>query len=91
MVDTTEAYVSTKSWQCYFDGSKNKQGTGVGIFVLSPDGIPTRSRYKINGEFSNNEAEYEALIISLPIMLDVGIRDVDIKGDSKVMVKTLTK
>ena len=87
MVDTYEAYVGTKSWQLYFDGSKHKQGTGVGIFLLSPDGVPTKFRYKIRGECSNNEAEYEALIIGLQIMSDVGIKDVSIKGESELVVK----
>ncbi|XP_058784953.1 uncharacterized protein LOC131659846 [Vicia villosa] len=91
VVDITEAYVGTRSWQLFFDGSRHKEGTGVGIFVVSPDGIPTKFRYRIKGDCSNNEAEYEALIIGLQIMLNVGIRDVDIKGDSELVVKQLTK
>ena len=91
MVDINEAYIRTKLWQCYFDGSKHKQGTGVGIFILSPYGVPTRFCYNIKGGCSNNEAEYEALIIGLQIMLGVGIKDINIKGDSELVVKKLTK
>ena len=74
-----------------FCGSKHKKWTGVGIFILSPDGVLTRFHYKIKGECSNNEAKYEALIIGLQIMLDVGIKDIDIKGDLELLVKQFTK
>ncbi|XP_058740980.1 uncharacterized protein LOC131613318 [Vicia villosa] len=91
VVDVTKAYVGTRSWKLYFDGSKHKQGTGVGIFIVSRDGIPNRFRYKIKGDYSNSEAKYEALIIGLQIMLDVDIKDVDIRGDSELVVKQVTK
>lgn len=81
----------SKNWQLYFDGSRHKEGTGVGIFIISPDRIPSKFLYKIKGDFSNNEAEYEDLIIGLQVMLDVDIIDVDIKGDSELVVKHLTK
>ena len=38
-----------------------------------------------------NEAEYEALITGFQIMLDIGIKDVGIKGDLELVVKQLTK
>jgi hypothetical protein len=63
LVEATQSYVENQPWTLYFYGSSHKNGTGVGIFIISPLNIPTKFKYKING--SNNEAEYEALIVGL--------------------------
>ncbi|KAK2394865.1 hypothetical protein QL285_056650 [Trifolium repens] len=83
--------IEIKPWSLYFDGSRHKHGTGIGIFIISPCKIPTKFKYKINGSCSNNEAEYEALIAGLEILLDLGARHVKIRGDSELVIKQLTK
>ncbi|CAJ2657404.1 unnamed protein product [Trifolium pratense] len=62
VVEIPITYVESEPWVLYFDGSKHKHGTGIGILIISPLKIPTKFKYKINGTCSNNEAEYEALI-----------------------------
>ncbi|WJX26318.1 hypothetical protein P8452_15256 [Trifolium repens] len=83
--------IDIEPWNLYFDGSRHRHGTGIGIFILSPCKIPTKFKYKINGSCSNNEAEYEALITGLEILLDLGARHVKIRGDSELVIKQLTK
>ena len=75
----------------YFDGSSHKNGTGVGVFILSPLNIPTKFKYKIKDFCSNNEAEYEVLIVGLKFLLGLGAKNVVIQGDSELVVKQLTK
>lgn len=60
----------TDLWIMDFDCALGKGGVGIGIWIRSPtfqpDKIPSNVRvcsYKFSFECSNNEAEYEALII----------------------------
>jgi len=41
LVEATQSYVENQLWTLYFDGFSNKNGTRVGIFVISPLNIPT--------------------------------------------------
>ncbi|XP_045809707.1 uncharacterized protein LOC123915192 [Trifolium pratense] len=90
-IESPQNYIALEPWTLYFDGSRHQHGTGIGILIISPQKIPTKFKYRINGICSNNEAEYEALIAGLEILLSLGARDVKIKGDSELVLKQLTK
>ena len=81
IVEPSLNMVDTNPWRLYFDESSHKNGTRVGILILSPHDIPTKFKCKVDGKCSNNEAEYEALIIGLKILRGVGAKKVEIKGD----------
>ena len=91
MTEPIQTYVGLHPWKLYFDGSKHKKGIGVGILLISPQGIRTRFKFKIKGFCSNNEAEYEALIAGLEIILELGAKNVAIRGDSELVIKQLSK
>ena len=66
----------------YFDGSLMKKDTGAGlVFILT---LVVHMRYMVRIYFSssNNVAEYEALINDLRITIELGIRWLDVQGDS---------
>ncbi|XP_016195951.1 uncharacterized protein LOC107637006 [Arachis ipaensis] len=83
--------VEVNYWKLYFDGSKHKDGAGVGILIISPEGIPSEFLFKLKYPCSNNVAEYEALILGLEILIDKGALEVQILGDSQLVLKQLSK
>ena len=66
----------------YFDGSLMKKGAGVGLVFVSPLGVRMKYMVRIHFPASNNVVEYEALIDGLRIVAELGIRRVDVRGDS---------
>lgn len=56
-----------------------------------PLGNSNQVKFKFKGCCSNDEAEYEALIIGLSILLNLGATRVKINGDSELVVRKLTK
>ncbi|XP_050894658.1 uncharacterized protein LOC127101322 [Lathyrus oleraceus] len=92
VVESPQLQVELKPWRLFFDGSTHKDGSGVGIMIISLEGIPTKLKYRIEGPLcSNNKAKYEALIAGLEALLELGSTRVEIKEDSKLVIKRLTK
>ena len=75
----------------FFDGSLMKKRAGLGIVFLSPLGVRMRYVIQIHFPASNNVAEYEALINGLRIAIELGIRRLEIKGDSRLVVDEVMK
>ncbi len=74
----------------YTDGaSKGNPGpAGVGVVILSPEGDEEYLKAYL-GHATNNQAEYEALILGLDRLLDKGVKRVIIKSDSELLVRQL--
>ena len=66
----------------YFDGSLMKKGVGVGLIFISPLGVCMRYIVCLHFPSSNNMAEYEELINGLRIAIELGIRWLNVRGDS---------
>jgi len=59
--------------------------------IVSPQNVPIKFKFRLNQFCSNNEAKYEALITGLEILLEMGAKCVEIKGDSELVFKQITK
>jgi ribonuclease HI len=75
----------------YFDGSSMKEGAGVGLVFISPLGVRMEYMVRLNFPASNNVAEYEALINGLQISIELGIKRLEIRGDSELVVGQVMK
>ena len=90
-VQTPSAVVDQEYWTMYFDGSLMKKGAGVGLVFVSPLGVHMRYMLRLHFPSSNNVAEYEALINGLRITIELGIRHLDIRGDSQLVINQVMK
>jgi hypothetical protein len=78
--------IQAECWTLYFDGSVMKTGAGAGLLFISP--LEEHMRYAVRLHFptSNNMAEYEALLCGLRIAIEMGIKRLDIREDSQLMI-----
>ena len=74
--------IDQEYWMMYFDGSLMKKGVDAGLVFISPLRICMRYIVHIHFPSSNNVAEYETLINGLCIAVELGIRCLDVRGDS---------
>lgn len=82
-----EDFMSQEHW---FDGSKTKHGVGARINLISPHDHHVSLAFFIDFQFSNNHSEYEALILSLQLLLDMQILIVTIHKDSYLMLSQVS-
>ncbi|KAI5338851.1 hypothetical protein L3X38_018123 [Prunus dulcis] len=76
-------------WKLYFDGSKTDKTSGAGIVLEEPLGIRHCYSFQLDFQCTNNRAEYEALIIGLEMLVELGIQSVEILGDSMLVLKQI--
>jgi hypothetical protein len=69
-------------WKFHFDGSRTKQGVGIGVILESPLGVKTHVPFKLDKQCSNNQLEYEALIFGLELLLEMKAHNLEVYGDS---------
>jgi ribonuclease HI len=73
----------------YFDGSVIK--TGAGLLFISPLGEHMRYVIRLHFPTSNNMAEYEALLSGLRIDIELGVKRLDVCGDSQLVIDQVMK
>ncbi|CAL8163073.1 unnamed protein product [Prunus armeniaca] len=76
-------------WKLYFDGSKTNIAYGAGIVLEEPLGIRHCYSFQLDFQCTNNRAKYEALIIGLEMLVELGIQSVEILGDSMLVLKQI--
>ena len=85
------AMTSLSGWCMYFDGAANQLRYGIGVLLVSPqsDHIPRSVRLTFSDRhpITNNIVEYETCILGLEIALELGIRHMDVFGDSNLVLR----
>ncbi|XP_024190662.1 uncharacterized protein LOC112194676 [Rosa chinensis] len=84
-----QATVSLQPWVLFFDGSRTDTLAGAGIVLENPAGDRFSYSFQLTFQCTNNQAKYEALIIGLKVLLEMGVRDVQIRGDSQLVINQL--
>jgi ribonuclease HI len=79
-------------WQLYSDGaSKGNPGpAGAGWVLINDQGSVLVKDSKFLGEATNNEAEYQALILGLKNALSIGVQEIKVFMDSELLVRQIS-
>ncbi|GJT90902.1 reverse transcriptase domain-containing protein, partial [Tanacetum coccineum] len=83
--DTPVVETPQEPWTLFTDGSSCVDGSGAGLILTSPEGAEFTYALRFQFTASNNKAEYEALIASLRIAAQMGVRNVRVSVDSKLV------
>jgi ribonuclease HI len=68
-----------------------KTGAGAGLLFISPLGKHLRYVLRLHFPTSNNMDEYEALVNGLRISIEQGVRRLDARGDSQLVIDQVMK
>ena len=76
-------------WRLSVDGAANAQGSGANLILTSPDGIDIEYALRFGFRASNNEAEYEAVIVGLNFAHSMEVDQLEVCSDSQLVVKQI--
>ena len=77
-------------WTVHKDGSSALGMGGEGVILLSPEKDILKYRVQLQFPAMNNEAEYEAILIGLRIAKALGVRNLKLNSNSKLVVGQMT-
>ena len=64
-MEATQLAPDLPIWRLSVDGDANAQGSCAGLILTSPNGIDKEYALRFGFQASNNEAEYEVVIVGL--------------------------
>ena len=73
-------------WELYVDGAANQRGSEVGLVLVSPERIIIEKSLRLNFSATNNEAEYETLLMGMMMVQKMGGKAVRVFSDLKLVV-----
>nr|GEY24659.1 reverse transcriptase domain-containing protein [Tanacetum cinerariifolium] len=79
------AEAQEEPWTLFTDGSSCVDGSGAWLILTSPQGTEFTYALRFYFTASNNEAEYEALVAGLQIAAQMGVKNVQVSVDSKLV------
>nr|GEV67863.1 reverse transcriptase domain-containing protein [Tanacetum cinerariifolium] len=79
------AETQEEPWTLFTDDSSCVDGSGAGLILTSPEGVEFTYALRFQFTASNNEAEYEALVAGLRIAARIGVKNIQVSVDSKLV------
>ena len=73
-------------WEVYVNGALNQKGFGAGLVLISPKKVIVEKSLRLNFSATNNEAEYEALLMGMAMVRRMGGKSVKVFSDSRLVV-----
>nr|GEY84615.1 reverse transcriptase domain-containing protein [Tanacetum cinerariifolium] len=72
-------------WTLFTDGSSCVDGSRAGLILTNPEGVEFTYALRFQFAASNNKAEYEALVADLRIATQMGVKNIQVNVDSKLV------
>nr|GEZ19473.1 reverse transcriptase domain-containing protein [Tanacetum cinerariifolium] len=79
------AVAHEEPWTLFTDGSSCVDGSGAGLILTNLEGVEFTYALRFQFAASNNEAEYEALVAGLRIATQMGVKNIQVNVDSKLV------
>ncbi|GKA92717.1 reverse transcriptase domain-containing protein [Tanacetum coccineum] len=76
-------------WTLFTDRVSSPKGSGAGLVFIRPRGIEYTYAICLTFPSTNNEAEYEALLVGLRIARQMSISNIEVKMDSKLVASQI--
>ena len=78
-----------RRWMIQIDGSSAQKKGGVGVIITTPDGEILKYGVRLRFPATNNEAEYEGILTGLRLGKALGVKNLLIQSDSKLVVEQI--
>ena len=81
-------------WQLFFDRASRTNPVrniiaGVGVVLISPHNYVIPRAFLLTESCSNNVSEYNTLLIGMQLAEEIGVKNLKVYGDLKLIVKSL--
>ena len=74
------------TWEVYVDGASNQKGSGVGLVLISLEKVVIEKSLRLDFSATNNEAEYETLLVGMAIVQRMGGKSIKLFLDLRLVV-----
>ena len=74
------------TWEVYVEEASNQKGSEVKLVLISPENVIIEKSLRLNFSATNNEVEYEALLIGMSMVQRMGGKSIKLFSDSRLVV-----
>ena len=78
-------------WTIQIDGSSAQRRWGVGVVITTPDGETLKYGVQLKFPVTNNEAKYEGILTGLRLGKALGVKNLLIQNDSKLVIEQIRR
>jgi ribonuclease HI len=78
--------LDTRPWKLFFDDLACTEGQGIVVILISPRGAVFEQSAHLEYFCTNNQAEYEAIMLGMQIFSSMGVEDVEAFGNSLLVM-----
>ena len=86
-IDPSDPEVSKDVWEPHNDNVASNEGSSATLVLKNPSGDEVSYTLRFDFQVSNNEAEYETLLVGLHLAREVGAKHLSTFSDSLLIIK----